>query len=101
MTEPTPETTKAKPQKRPETRVRDAVRIARDAGHLTDELLLILNAKDPKSFSEHIYGQAEANAADIMKDARVKRDFGREVGALDPIERAMVAAGVAAQLPSA
>lgn len=103
MTEPTPtpEIPKAKPQKRPETRVRDAVRIARNAPSLVSAYEEMLNSTDPKAHADRAYAAADAQAATILANARAKRDFSREIAGLDAVSLAMVRAGIAAKTPSA
>ncbi len=85
--------TKQKPQKRPETRMRDAVALGLK---LTPSVAVEVRDGSGNADDAAIFASAEARAAGIMAEARARRDFAREIAGLDKAQRAMVRAGIEA-----
>lgn len=91
----TPETPKA--QKRPETRMRDAVILAEKLGPEDRAKALELLEKAASAMcAERAFALAKADAERNLAAARRVRDFAREVDSLNATQRAMVRAGVEA-----
>lgn len=90
------ETMKKRAQKRPETRIRDAVDLAVRGALSEAEVDKLLKSTDTLGECERDFAQDKSRAEAIMTRARARQAFGREVGMIDSVGRAMVRAGIEA-----
>jgi hypothetical protein len=91
---------KAKPQKRPETKIRDAVAIATSPEcsltYMKDIIWGIMGSEAPEDCAAAAADDKTIRAAQMRDEAKAIRDFGREISGLTPVQIAMVRAGIEA-----